>query len=285
MSNRRSGKHLSEKSDAALLRQLNTSDAWNAWTEFLRRHAPSIMKTVSRIEFQQDRKNECFLFVSEKLSEDGFRRLLKYDSTRNASVRTWLVTVVFNLCIDWHRKEFGRAFLLPAITAMSSFDQLVYRYSFQHGMSHQDCIHALSADFPDVTRNQLSRAISRVHEVLTPRQRWQLGVRQHRKKSSEYSAGESCSQDVDQLPAPNLNPAAMAQRQQEREALHAALAQLSVRDRLLLHLRFNAGLSLNQIARFVGLGNSARAWRHIDKALKALSDQFPSREFPGLRKK
>jgi len=285
MSDRRSGKCISEKSDVALLSQLKTPDAGTAWTEILNRYAALIMKTASQFEYQQDRKNDCFLFVSEKLSEDGFKRLLKYDSRRNASFRTWLITIVFNLCIDWHRKEFGRAYLLPAISALPGFDQLVYRYSFEQGMTGQDCLHALSTEFPDVTRQQLSRAISRVHGVLTPRQRWQIGVRHRRQRRSGDQGGDSRLHDVDQLPTPIEDPAIMAQKQQDLDALQVALANLSAREHLLLHLRFHSGLTLNQIAQFVRLSDSARAWRHIEKALKALSDQFPSEKFPDYRKK
>jgi len=290
MSNRRTGKRISEKSEASLVRQLKTPDAWTAWTEILNRYASLIMKTASQFEYQQNRKNECFLFVSEKLSEDGFKRLLNYDARRNTSFRTWLITVVFNLCIDWHRKEFGRAYLLPAISALPGFDQLVFRYSFEQGMTGQDCLQALSTEFPDVTRRQLSRAISRVHGVLTPRQRWQIGVRHRRQRRSGDRSGEAGLHDVDKLPTPARDPAIMAQKQQELDALQAAQARLSDRQRLLLHLRFHAGLTLDQIAQFVRLGDSSRAWRHIEKALKALSDlypsdQFPSEKFPDIRKK
>jgi RNA polymerase sigma factor (sigma-70 family) len=285
MSDRRSVKSISKKSDVSLLRQLETNEAWSAWTEFLNRYASLIMKTASQFEYQQDRKNDCFLYVSEKLSEDGFKRLQKYNSKRKASFRTWLVTVVFNLCIDWHRKEFGRAFLLPVISALPSFDQLVFRYSFEQGMTSQDCLQALSTEFPDVTQQQLRRAISRVHEVLTPRQRWQIGVRLRRKQEILDRRGDSRLQSVDHLPTPTLDPATMAQKQQELETLQAAMATLPVRQQLLLHLRFHAGLTLSQIAQIVRLGDSARAWRHIDKALKALSDQFPSEKSSGFREK
>ena len=285
MSDRVSGKNLSEKSDVSLLSQLKSPDAWNAWTEILNRHASLIMKTASQFEYQQDRKSDCFLFVSEKLSEDGFKRLLKYDPGRNASFRTWLITVVFNLCIDWHRKEFGRALLLPAISALPVFDQLVFRYSFEQAMSGQDCLQALTTEFPDVTRQQLSRAIARVYRVLTPRQRWQIGVRHRRKRWSSETSNDSRFSNLDLLPAPTQDPAKMAQKQQELEDLKVALAKLSTRQQLLLHLRFNAGLTLDQIAQFVRLGDSARAWRQIEKALNALSEQFPSEKSPGIREK
>jgi len=281
MSDRRSVKHLSGKSDGALLRELTSADAWSAWTEFLERYASLIMKTASQFEYEQDRKNDCFLFVSEKLSEDGFKRLLRYKPKPNVRFKTWLITVIFNLCIDWHRKEFGRASLLPAISALPAFDQLVYRYNFEQGMASEECMQALSADFPDMTRPMLSQAISRIHRVLTPRQRWQISVRLRRRQRS----GDLQMKDMEPLPSPALDPSIMAQEQQELEALHTALKALPARQRLLLHFRFHDGLTLKQIAQFIRLGDSSRAWRHVQDALQALSDQYPSVDAAKFRKK
>jgi RNA polymerase sigma factor (sigma-70 family) len=280
MSDRHTGNHISEKSDTSLLSQLKTPDAWAAWTEILNRHASLIMKTASQFEYQQDRKDDCFLYVSEKLSEDGFKRLLRYRPRHNASFKAWLITVIFNLCIDWHRKEFGRATLLPAISALPAFDQFVYRLSFEQGMASEECLQVLSADFPDVTRQLLSQAISRIHRVLTPRQRWQISVRLRRRQRSG-----DLLMDMQHLPSPSLDPSVMAQEQQELESLQEAMKALSARQRLLLHFRYYDGLTLKQIAQIIRLGDSNRVWRHVKDALQALSDQYPSANAPKFRKK
>jgi RNA polymerase sigma factor (sigma-70 family) len=260
---------------------LNGANAWSAWTEFLRRYASLIMKTAGQFEYEQDRKNDCFLFVSEKLSEGGFKKLLGYRPRNNVSFRAWLITVTFNLCIDWHRKEFGRATLLPAISALPAFDQLVHRYNFEQGMPREECLQALSVDFPDVTRQMLSQAISRIHRVLTPRQRWQNSVRLRRKQRS----GEMLLKDMENIPSPEQDPSVMAREQQELEVLQTAIKALPARQRLLLHFRFHDGLTLKQIAQFVQLGDSNRAWRHLQEALQALSDQYPSVDVSKIRKK
>lgn len=281
MSDRRPRKHFSGLSDRELLRELKSADAWSAWTEFLHRYASLIMKTAGQFEYEQDRRNDCFLFVSEKLSEERFKRLLRYRHRHNASFKTWLVSIVFNLCIDWHRKEFGRATLLPTISALPVFDQLVYRYNFEQGMPGEECLLALTTDFPDVTRQMLSQAISRIHRVLTPRQRWQISVGLRRRQRS----GDLRIEDMPQLPSPELDPSILAQEQQELEALQIALDALSARQRLLLHFRFQNGLTLKQIARYIRLGDSSRAWRHIQEALQALSDQYPPVNSSKYRKK
>ena len=84
------GKQKNEVSD--LLRRLNSADAGPAWVEFLDRYAQLIMNTASQIEYEQDGVNDCFLFVCEKLNDNGFRRLLKFNARGSAKFRTWLTT-------------------------------------------------------------------------------------------------------------------------------------------------------------------------------------------------
>jgi RNA polymerase sigma factor (sigma-70 family) len=281
MSDTRSGTDDSEVQVDSLLRQLSSGDAASAWTKFLHRYSALIMKTAIHFEYQQDRQNECFLFVSEKLFENDFKRLLKYDRSRGASFNTWLITIVHHLCIDWHRKEFGRVSLLPAISALPTFDQLVYRFSFERGMDSHKCLRALRTEFPDVTHQQLSHSISRVHRILTPRQRWQISVRYRRNRHPETRRPEN----VDQLPSADLNPVSVAENRQELAALQTALAKLPGRQRLLLQLQFHHGLTLAQIAQLTRLGDPARVWRHIQGALKALAAQFQIAESGKFRKK
>lgn len=128
-----------------LLQRLNSPEAGAAWVDLVNRFAHLIMKTASQFEYRQDRSSACFLYVCEKLCDQQFRRLQKYNTAGAAKFHNWLSTVVFNLCVDWHRKEFGRAIVLPA------FDQMVYRYSYEMGMGQDACYQAIKPDFPELT--------------------------------------------------------------------------------------------------------------------------------------
>ena len=250
---------------SSLLHRLNSTGAGPAWAEFVDHYAPIIMSMVNQFEYGQDRSGECFLYVCEKLSDDGFGRLLKFNTRGQASFRTWLGTVLFNLCVDWHRSEFGRVQMLPAISALPAFDQAIYRLSFEQGMRIETCFQTLKADFPDLTRQQLSDAISRVHQVLTPRQRWQISVRNRRRKTHQA--------DLDQLPSPDDGPESDTQTAQAAEALQMAMALLSP-DQRLLHLRFQQGLPLKKIAEMMRLGDPFRARRQLQSALDVLSGRM-----------
>jgi RNA polymerase sigma factor (sigma-70 family) len=273
MTKNRSGKHDRGQSVEEILHRLNSSDAGPAWAEFLDHYSGLIMKVASQFEFQQDRSDECFLFVCEKLVDDGFRRLLKYNTSSPCTFRTWLGTVVFNLCVDWHRHEYGRATLLPAISALPAFDRAVYQLAVEQGLDKETTFQTLQADFPDLTRELLVSSINRVYALLTPRQRWQITVRNRRKKQA---AGYRGAIPVEFLPDPGIGPEQEAQKQQDLERLQRALKQLPTHQRLLLSLRFQQGLSLKKIAQLNQLGDANRAWRQLQSALKALFQRMHS---------
>ena len=265
---KRSADESLKRAPAELLRGLRSADAGAAWVEFLDRYAGLIMSTASQFEYDQNRVNECFLFVCEKLNDDGFRRLLSFDVEGRARFRTWLGTVVFNLCVDWHRQQYGRARLLPAISALPAFDQSVYRLAIEKGMSREACYQTLMADFPDLTRDLVVKSLSRIHSMLTPQQRWQISVRN---RSRKRFANETSQDRIDTLPALGSGPEAELEDRQQQAILRDALSQLPEQQRLLIKLRFQQGLSLERIAELQCLGDSNRAWRQIQAAKRALS--------------
>ena len=247
-----------------LLHRLSSVEPGPAWVEFLDRYAQLIMNTANQFEYQQDRINECFIFVCGKLNDDSFRRLLNFNNRGAAKFSTWLGAVVFNLCVDWHRQEFGRVTLLPAISALPTFDQSVYRLVFEQGLKKEACFQTLRADFPDLSRELVANALGRIYSLLTPRQRWQINVRNRRSK------GYSGQERIERLPDPGTGPDTEAEISQQLETLQAGLTRLPARQRLLLQLRFQEGLGLKKIAQLNQLGNTNRAWRHVQTAIKAL---------------
>ena len=212
--------------------------------------------------------------MCEKLVDDGFQRLLQYNASGNCTFRTWLGTVLFNLCVDWHRHEYGRATLLPAIAALPAFDQAVYRMTIEQGLDKETTFQTLRADFPDLTRDFLVNSIQRVYSLLTPRQRWQIAVRNHRKKRycSNHSAGMT-----ELLPDSGAGPEQEAQKQQDLERLQTAMKLLPSDQRLIVQLRFMEGLSLKKIAKLTQLGDTNRAWRHLQAALESLCQNMRSK--------
>lgn len=254
-----------------LLQRLNTADAGAAWAAFIDRYSAVIIKVISQFEYDQDRHAECFLYVCEKLSERQFRRLQQFNVAGKASFRNWLGTVVFNLSVDWHRTEFGRATISPAIAALPAFDQLVYQHYYQQGMNRDTCFNTLRSDFPELTMDQITASLTRIHALLTPRQRWQLNVRNMRRSGKHVNLEDLSERRIED---PCLGPESHALSDEESATLHAALDRLTTDQRLLLHLRFQEGLTFQRIAEIEHLGDTHRARRHVQTALDALYRAF-----------
>jgi RNA polymerase sigma factor (sigma-70 family) len=231
------------------------------------RYAPLIMHAVQQFEYQNERANDCFLHVCEQLCVERFQRLLKFNTDGPASFSTWLGAVVFNLCVDWHRAEYGRVQMLPAVGALPAFDQALYHLQFEQGLGRQDCYRTLRQEFPGLTQAQFADAAARVHSVLTPRQRWRLTVKRWRRQGA--------LEDIDNLVADAASPAETVASAQNAAQLRAALAALEPEDRLILHLRFTEGLTLKQLAAAMNLGDLNRADRQLRAALAALAARLP----------
>lgn len=256
-----------------LLHRLNGNDAGVAWASFIDHYASLILRAVRQFEFEQDRIDDCFLFVCEKLCERGFRRLLKFDTTGPARFRTWLGSVVHNLCVDWHRKEYGRAVMLPAISALPLFDQAVYRLYFEQGVEREVCRRTLREEFPGLTQEQLGDSIARVQRLLTPRQRWRIAI-SNRGRPPVIASGKS----VRELADPGAGPELLASQAELQDTVREAFARLSPDQRLLLQLRYEQGLTLKKIAELTNLGDPFRARRKIQAALDALAIAMPRSE-------
>lgn len=107
-----------------------------------------------------------------------------------------------------------------------------------------------------MTETHLAQSSERIETQLTPNQRWLLSQRSIRGISSDDEQFESL---VANLPDQQPNPEAQAILNERKRRLARAVADLSDQDRLLIRLRFEEGLTLEQPARLLGLANAQRA--------------------------
>ena len=262
---------MTDQSISDLLAGLASANPSTAWKHFLQRYSSTIMQIVRRYESDPQRMTECFDYVCAGLSDHGFRRLLGFQQDGPAQFRTWLMAVTANLCVDWRRRKRGRFRPVRAVTHLPELDQLVYRYLYVHGLRRAECLRRLRPRFPDLTDQQLSDINARLFSLLSPQQRWQLGMRM----ATTGPQGETLTLDVDddsiQLEDASAGPEEVAQDEQQQERLAAALAQLPPPQRLLLRLRYEQDLTLAEVARLTGLHDPFRANRQIQAALAAVA--------------
>jgi len=259
-----------------ILAGLSSNRVESSWKAFLKTYSTMIMQVACQYESNKDRADECFLFVCEKLNDDGFRRLLQFETNRKVRFSTWLKLVVSNLCVDWHRKEYGRQRPYRVIAKLSEFDQLLYHYKIECGMNLPACFYALQLKHADLTKNQLAESVSRLHTTLTPKQRWQLSMRKRETGSTLVIDGFSDDPTETELVETDPGPETIVQLLQSREALQRAMSQLSNQQRLVLRLRYQEDLSLKAVAELAGLGDLHQAKRRIKRALAALAELLDS---------
>ena len=245
-----------------ILRCLTSEKADSGWLEFLVCYSAMLRNVVRQYESDEGRVQDCFEFVCAKLSDNEFRRLIAFKPDGPAKFRTWLTAVAANLCIDWRRSVYGRFYAPNGIHDLPPLDQFVFDCFYRQGITRQECLHVLKTRFPKITNRQLGEANARIHAALTSRQRWQLGARKKETVSIDDPRVRVAAEDK--------GPEVLAQSEQDRQRLQNAMARLEPQQQLLLQLRFQQDLTLEEVARLTGLGDPFRARRKIDAALATL---------------
>jgi len=261
----------SESSTRELLARLRSPDRDEAFAQFLKMYSPAIMQVAKQYAYDGNRLNECYLFISEKLSDNDFGRLVSYRPESYASFRGWFNVVLANLCIDWRRHRRGRPRLFKSILKLSHFDQHVFKHRFQQRLSRDACMEILRGYFPDLNELQFAGAVSRINKSLTPAQMQILNSQKVMTVSLDRYQNAS---NANEPPDPGPDPESLAVLSQDKERLQQALALLSPHQRLLIKLRYQQDLSLKEVARLTRLGDPFRARRHIQAALEQLGKHF-----------
>jgi RNA polymerase sigma factor (sigma-70 family) len=257
---------------SSVLSELAGPQSAKAWRRFIDDRAGQLMK-IARYHTQiEDQAQDCFLHICEKLCENGFRRLRRFDEKRGVPFEAWLSSVANNLCHDWRRQQFGRRRTPTAILALEQFDQQVYRLKFERRLDISTCLSLLQKNNSGLTHEILSASLGRIHNALSSRQRWRLNFLNQPadQRMVSQEAGHVLIADTG-----DSGPVETTLLSHELESLNQALARLISDQRLVLRLRFEESLSLQDVARIMRLDNLHQARRRIEKALEQLRRYLP----------
>lgn len=257
-----------------LLEQLGSREAQAAWAEFLETYSPVLLQIVKLFEREPDHAADCFLFVSEQLSQNQFRRLRHFKPDGPARFVTWLRVVVRNLCLDWRRKEFGRQRVFDCITRLSGFDQDVYSKVYEQGLSQEEALFSLGTKYPRLTVDEVGRSVGRIQRALTPRQLWLLSTRRPMVESLESEPADDQGSLERQIPDSRPDPETLSVAREDQAVLERALDGLSNPERLLIKLRFEQDLTLREVAGLLGLKDAQTADRRIREVLERLRKEL-----------
>jgi len=256
-----------DMADENLLKQLGTAAAGAAWTVFLRRYTPLILGVARQYQRDEQSIQDCYLFVCEKLIDEDFRRLRAWRRRDNLQFTTWLRAVVANLCVDWHRSTQGRQRPVSSIADLPGPERLVYMHRYELGASVHECHEAVAARYPQLTVLDVAAIIRRINQLLTPQQHWMLSTRRRLAVSLDDAGIRSQAEltlDAQQTPEE------LAESEQMKKRLRSALRHLPARQRLLLKLRYQQGLSLKEVARLAGHRDLQQVRYQVRLALERL---------------
>ena len=237
---------------SSLLEALGSpNSSGHAWAAFLESYTPILYQTARACTSDEDAAADCYLHICERLARDGFRRLRKFNPGGSASFTTWLRVVARNLCFDWHRRRSGRRRPFKLTQRLSPLELEVYNARIVEGSSHQETLHRVQSLFPGVGFSDVSEIEEGLQGSLSSRQQWILGSAHQAEVTVAVAGHEDEPGTIDITdPTPNQEMQVVDLEQQVR--LRKSLASLPARERLLLQLRFEQELTLEEIARLCG---------------------------------
>jgi RNA polymerase sigma factor (sigma-70 family) len=251
-----------------ILEKLGSPDSGEAWSSFLQEYGEIIFQVIRHFESDSDDAADCFQFVCERFCEARFRRLRRFQASGPAKFTTWLRAVVRNLCLDWQRKRFGRPRMFRSVARLSDSDQQVFRLVHERGLTEQEALLHLAPKFPELTPQLLSQAIERINGALTSNQNWLLTTRT--RFDRRPSVDKPDNDQIRQVTSAEHDPEMLAITAERRAVLARALRTLPANERLLVRLRFEEEMTLDQIAKLLQMGNAQRVDRQIKQILVRL---------------
>ena len=259
----------------ALLEGLRSPNSRQTWTEFLERYSSVLFQTARAWADSEDTAADCYLHICQQLAHSGFRRLLKFRPDGRASFTTWLRVVARNLCFDWHRSQIGRHRPFKSLQRLSQLELEVYTCRITRGLSEGATLQQLQVTHPGVSVADLATIESRVQNSLSSHQQWILSTRQQPAASQTVAVlGEDTGQGVLDVADTRPDQETQMLTRQQHAQLKKYVAALPASERLLLQLRFEQELSLDEIARLTELGDAQRVHRHLATTLGKLRSKM-----------
>lgn len=256
---------------APLLQGLRSQNASDAWIQFLDSYGGVLYQTARAHTCGEDAAADCYVFICEQLANHRFRRLLKFNPEGRANFRTWLRVVARNLCFDWHRRRSGRARPFKALNDLSALELEIFRLRFAQNLSLDETIQCVANAFPEVDAEAVSAIEERLHHSFNARQRWSLSIRnRHPLDTSVAVSGVEEQERELEVADPKPNQETVFLTNEQQAELRRAVASLPADERLLIQLRFEQDLGLDEVARLCALGDGQRVHRRIGAVLRKL---------------
>jgi RNA polymerase sigma factor (sigma-70 family) len=161
-----------------LLAATDPTSEEQAWETFVERYSRSILNAARRFSADYDDSMDRYGFILEELRKDDCKRLRGYAVDARSRFSTWLMVVARRLCLDYHRKLYGR----DRPSSEATRESRVVRRRLVDLVAEEldpEGVGDLSRDNPEraLRRTELSGALESVLTGLVPEERLLLKLR------------------------------------------------------------------------------------------------------------
>lgn len=264
---------MSNERDLNLVRSISSGSV-PAWHEFIDTYSGLIYSVVRRHLFSEDGDDIRTVYV-DVLASLYHGEITKYRG--EASLSTWLIVFARSRSFDFFRKRYGRFRKPKNYRRLSEFEKCVLRYYIVDRQPLEIVIEMLH--WRGYTADVLSivKAVERIHKTLDCRYLNRLD-REHQARDrglrSQRIMMLLVQQRLDYEERSRLNRPdhELVERETARimEHLREQISKLSPKEREVLFLRFDRGLSAKDISKELHLGGQRQVYTILEKIIRKL---------------
>lgn len=255
-----------------------------AWHDFIERFSGLILGVIRRQLYEADEDQIRTIYV-EILAALHDGSLETYRGT--SSLATWLIVFTRNRARDHLRKLYGRSNEPKGFENLDARDRLAFKLFYVERLPLEALMLQMRWDEPEITADDIVRSIQRIEANLNPRylrnleEKHQARMRGIRSvQLARYLVDISIRDDMciryvrpdSETLERDINDVACSLREK--------IAELREDERKILYLRFEKGLSAQEIAEEMDIGGRRRVYTIIDRIVRKLRKSFVGSVLP-----
>jgi DNA-directed RNA polymerase specialized sigma24 family protein len=258
--------------ESALVERILSGDD-EAWKAFCEVYSPIIERSIKRYVKDGEAARDLYVSLLEKLKKGTL------GSYRGAStLAAWLYVVARNHCRDHFRSASGVRHVMSMLKGMRPEERRFFELYYIQGMSMREAYESM--------RSETGGAMSRVDVIECDEAiRRRIAKKQLERLAERLlrpDAGRRAERSIETLPeGKELQDVAARSPEENADAgpfedallkLRTALLGLDARERLMLELRFERGLSLRKTGEVLDGGDARRVHERLARLLAQLRE-------------
>lgn len=232
-----------------------------AWDAFVEEYSGAVLAVVRRMLDDEDARMETYLFIMERLSANGARKLRTYEGEPGESGNRfggWLKVVARNLTVDWIRAQQGRRVIPRSIASMEPLDREIFRLAFWEKRTRSEIVEDVRMSTGlDLTITELGERLQRIESRLPAAFMGNLVNEEHLRRGTPLSLDEaSVRQQAESAPDAKTTwpqPQEWLEQAEVRRGFRSAIAKLTDEEAQITKLRFQQEWTAKEIAEELGI--------------------------------